>query len=91
MHNKFDSSMIKLMSKSNFLLLPSFWYGVGGWVCGRVPCPCMHTHAHACMYIHVKHDNLMQMAVPMGKSLGKPYDVIMHVCMHMHVFTCMHA
>ena len=34
----------------------------------------MHTHAHTCML--GKHDNFMQMAAPMGESLGIPYDVI---------------
>ena len=29
------------------------------------------THAHACAYMY-KHDNLMQMAAPIGKSWGIP-------------------
>ena len=47
----------------------------------------MHVHAHAYMY---KHDDFMQMAAPIGKSL---YDIIARmracVCMSMHVRTCM--
>ena len=34
-----------------------------------------------------KHDNFMQMAAPLGESLGIPYDVI-HACMHVHVCAC---
>ena len=41
------------------------WMGVG--VVGGTP-----THMH----MHGKHDNFMQMAAPMGESLGIPYDVI---------------
>ena len=37
-------------------------------------CACMHTHTHTCM--RGKHDNFMQMATPLGESLGIPYDVI---------------
>ena len=61
--------------------------GRGGW---RGAPTHMHTHAHACMHartcMHGKHDNFMQMAAPIGESLGIPYDVIcMWVCMHMYV------
>ena len=52
---------------------------MGGWGLGwlGVPphtCTCRCMHAHTCM--HGKHDNFMQMATPMGESLGIPYDVI---------------
>ena len=48
----------------------------------------MHAHAHTRM--HGKHDNFMQMATPMGESLGIPYDVIpAYTCMYMHVCACM--
>ena len=65
--------------------------GGGGW--GVPPThmhmhACMHTHmhTHACTHTHGKHDNFMQMAAPMGESLGIPHDVI---CMHAHV--CVHV
>ena len=32
-----------------------------------------------------KHDNFMQMAAPLGESLGIPYDVI-HACTCVHVW-----
>ena len=47
--------------------------------------------------MHGKHDNFMQMAAPIGGSMGIPYDVICtcacmcvcaHVCMHVHVHVC---
>ena len=69
--------------------------GVGGWMDGGRGCPphmctCTCMHAHACTRVHVKHDNFMQMAAPLGQSLGIPYDVIctcacMHVCMRVYV------
>ena len=34
--------------------------------------------------MHGKHDNFMQMATPIGGTLGIPYDVI-HTCMHMRM------
>ena len=50
-------------------------------------CTCMHTDTHTLM--HGKHDNFMQMAAPLGESLGIPYDVIcMCMCMHMCVHVC---
>ena len=52
---------------------------------------CMHTHAHTHMHArthtHGKHDNFMQMAAPIGESLGIPYDVI-HACVRVHVHAC---
>ena len=64
--------------------------GGGGWL-GGASHTCAHacacTHPHARTHTHVKHDNFMQMAVPIGGTLGIPYDVI-HVCACMH---CMHA
>ena len=71
--------------------------GSGGWVVGwmRVRgaphmCTCMCMHACTCM--RGKHDNFMQMAAPMGKSLGIPYDVIcMCACMCMHADACTHG
>ena len=66
------------------------WMGVGvvegcPHICTHV-CTCMDTHACTCM--HAKHDNFMQMAAPLGKSLGTPYDVI---CMCVCVCVCMCA
>ena len=43
----------------------------------------IHACAHTCTCMHVKHDNFMQMATPIGKSLGKSYDVI---CTYMSVW-----
>ena len=46
-----------------------------------------HMHTYTCM--HGKRDNFMQMAAPLGKSLGISYYVIcMCACMHAHV--CVH-
>ena len=63
--------------------------GVGGsWQCPTHMCTCTCMHTHTCM--RGKHDNFMQMAAPLGESMGIPYDVIcMCVCMHMHA--CAHA
>ena len=80
----------------NFGVLGSLWvwgWG-GGWmgwrVVGGAPphmCACTHTHTRTCA--HVKHDNFMQMAAPIGESLGIPYDVIRAcACMHVHVHMC---
>ena len=54
-------------------------WGMGWWVVGGAPTHVhmhvhIHTHAHTCMY--GKHDNFMQMATPIGESLGIHYDVI---------------
>ena len=44
------------------------WMGVGGgW---GVPATHVHMHAHACTCAHVKHDNFMQMAAPIGGIPG---------------------
>ena len=45
----------------------------------------IHTHATTCM--HIKHDNFMQMAMPMGQTLGNSYDgiICMYVSVHAHV------
>ena len=48
--------------------------GGGGW--GLPPHTCTHTHTHTCTHTCGKHDNFMQMATPIGESLGIPYDVI---------------
>ena len=61
----------------NFGVLGSLWLWGWGWMDGggggwRVP-PThmhMHTHAHACTHMHVKHDNFMQMATPIGGIPG---------------------
>ena len=62
--------------------------GEGGWGCPHTCAhACMHVHTHTCT--HGKHDNFMQMATPLGESLGIPYDVIhVCVCMHMHAYAC---
>ena len=66
------------------------WVGVWGWrVIGGCPthmCTC--TRMHTCTRAYGKHDNFMQMAPPLGESLGIPYDVIcacayMCMCVHM--------
>ena len=65
------------------------WIGVG--VVGECPHTCAHactcTHAHACTCMRGKHDNFMQMATPIGDSMGIPYDVIC-TCMCVHVHMC---
>ena len=49
------------------------WMGVGGvgWLVAALTH--VHMHAHACMHVHGKHDNFMQMAAPIwgipGNSL----------------------
>ena len=63
----------------------------GGWGGWGVPLHmCTQMCMHACTCMHGKHGNFMQMATPLGESLGIPYDVI-HTCMHMHMpaGTCM--
>ena len=63
------------------------WMGVGGgW---GVPPTHVHTHAHARTCMHGKHDNSMQMAVPIGfgEIPGIPYDVI-RACACVHAHAC---
>ena len=61
--------------------------GVGEWMDGGGGgwgVPPTHVHIHA----HVKHDNFMQMATPIGGIPGIPYDIIctcVCVCMHVHM------
>ena len=63
--------------------------GGGGWL-GGAPHMCTHTHMHAHTCMCGKHDNFMQMAAPLGESLGIPYDVICAcACVHICVCTCM--
>ena len=49
------------------------WMGVGGWF-GGCPHTCAHAracmHVHTCTCTHVKHDNFMQMATPIGGIPG---------------------
>ena len=75
-------------------------WGVGGWVdrgggwLGGAPHTHAHAHMNACTHAHArtcmrgKHDNFMQMAAPIGESMGIPYDVI---CMCVHVHVCAHV
>ena len=65
-----------------------FWASCGSGVGGGWGCP--HTCAHARTCMHGKHDNFMQMAAPLGESLGIPYDVI-HTCACMHMHECAHV
>ena len=58
--------------------------GGEGWL-GGAPHTC--AHARTCTRMHVKHDNFMQMAAPIGGILGIPYDVIC-ACACVHVFAC---
>ena len=71
--------------------------GVDGWgwdsvrmFGGSAPCTCACARAY--MY---KHDIFMQMAAPIGKSWGIPYDIIAHaharVCMHVCAHAHMHG
>ena len=59
---------------------------MGGWELGVPPHMCTFMHMHTCM--RGKHDNFMQLATPLGESLGIPYDVI-HMCACMCV--CAHV
>ena len=72
------------------------WMGVGGgW--GITPTH-MHMHVHSRMHMHartrarVTHDNFMQMAPPLGESLGIPMmsyvRVCACVCIHVHAYAC---
>ena len=89
----------------NFGVLGSLrlWgWGVDGWGWGWMDgggggwgVPPTHAHAHACTHVHahtctyVKHDNFMQMATPIGESLGIPYDVICAcACVCMRACSC---
>ena len=57
----------------------------GGWLGGAPTYGHMYMHTHTCG----KHDNFMQMAAPMGESLGIPYDVIQaYACVRVHVCVC---
>ena len=40
--------------------------------CGGVPSMHAHAHTHAHTCMHYKHDNFMQMAADIEKSLGNP-------------------
>ena len=81
------------------------WGWGGGWGCPTHMCTCTHMHAcapgacmHMCTHVHActcaracgKHDNFMQMAAPLGESLGIPYDVIC-TCTCMHAHACAHV
>ena len=90
----------ELLNFGVFSFLQLLGVGGGGWmwvgVVGGCPHTCAHAcacmHAHACTCMHGKHDNFMQMATPLGKSLGIPYDVIcacMCICMCAGVCMCM--
>ena len=73
-----ESSNNRIISISSRLI--EFWcfglpaaLGVGGGL-GGAPHTCAHAcscmHVHACTHAHVKHDNFMQMAAPIGGIPG---------------------
>ena len=72
------------------------WVVVGGYPPHTCTCTCMHTHTHThthtctCPCMCDKHDNFMQMATPIGETLGIPYVVIC-MCMHARAYVCMHV
>ena len=86
-----SSSIIK------FLLIPGVhplgvvdgWMGVGVewvWVCGGVPCTCMHTHVRTCMLNMI---NMLNMDASMSAAICNFYTCIhVHACMCMHVRAC---
>ena len=56
------------------------------WVCEGYPMhvsTCMHAHTYACIHMIISIANVC----PMGKSLGKSYDVIC-AYMHAHARAC---
>ena len=63
--------------------------GVGGWGGGCPPHMCTHMHMHTCTHTHGKHDNLMQMAAPIGGIQGNSIWCHMHMCVHAHA--CVHV
>ena len=74
----------------NFGVLGSLWLWGWGWVNGGggwlgVPCTYVHMHMHACTCMHGKHDNFMQMAVPIGGIPGNSVWCHTHMCMHVHM------
>ena len=75
----------------NFGVLGSLQlWGGGGWMGVGVVGGCPHTCAHPCACTHTcTHMVNMQMATPIGESLGIPYDVIhAYACMCVHVHLC---
>ena len=63
-----------------------------GWESVRVfgGAPYMYTHVYVCTCAYMyKHDNFMQMAAPIGNSLGNPIMKSSLMCAHMHAFACM--
>ena len=68
----------------NFGVLGSLllWGWGGGWmgVGGGWGCP-----PHTCTCTHVKHDNFMQMAAPIGGIPGNSLLCHRHMCMHVHM------
>ena len=77
----------------NFGVLGSLrLWGVDGWGwgwLGGAPHTCAHictcTHVYACTHAHVKHDNFMQMAAPIG---GIPGDSLCHTHVHLRMCAC---
>ena len=64
------------------------WMGVGGGY-GVPPHMCTHMCMHAHMHAHGKHDNFMQMAIPIGGIPGNSLSCHTCVCMRMHACMCM--
>ena len=66
------------------------WGVVGG-------CPHTHAHAWACTHAdadtrtHVKHDNFMQMAAPIGGIPGNSLWCHMYMCVRARAFMCVHV
>ena len=74
------------------------WGGVGGWDGGWLGAA-PHTHVHACACTHTqtctcmrgKHDNLMQMAAPIGGIHGNSLWCHTHLHMRVHACMCIHV
>ena len=65
--------------------------GSWGWL-GGAPHTRAHAricmHVHTCTRTHVKHDNFMQMAAPIGGIPGNSLWCHMHVCVHACMCMC---
>ena len=77
------SQLVQALLNFGVLVSLRLW----GWgVVGGAPTH-MHMHTHACM---VNMIISCKWLLPLGESLGIPYDVI-HACVHMRMHVCMCA
>ena len=88
----FGTSHVKMSSlQQSHVSDPTQNYGIDLTVKKCLNITNTHSHTHTCMY--VKHDNFMQMAVPIGGIPGNSlwYHMHMHVYMCVHVHACAHV